>query len=111
MTDKDLYYLFGRARMVVGQSTGTMVEAASLGIPVIDIVDPEKFSHNFMPEFGREVLWSTATDVEDVYRLVRQFEESIRLDPSQLVDMGEKMRDNYFCEPTEEKIVRAFGLT
>jgi hypothetical protein len=111
VTDKDLYSLFGRARMVVGQSTGTMVEAASLGIPVIDIVDPEKISHNFMPEFGREVLWSSATHVEDVYRLVRQFEESIRLDPSQLVDMGEKMRDNYFCEPTEEKIIRAFGLT
>jgi hypothetical protein len=111
VTDKDLYSLFGIARMVIGQSTGTMVEAASLGIPVIDIVDPEKFSHSFMPECGREVLWDKATHVEDLYRHMRQFEDSIRLDPSQLLVMGEKIRDNYFCKPTEEQIVRAFDLT
>jgi hypothetical protein len=111
VTDKDLYSLFGRARMVVSHCTGAMVEAASLGIPVIDIVDPETFSHSFMPECGREVLWNKATNAEDIYRHVRQFEDSIRLDPSQLLVMGEKIRDSCFCKPTEEQIVRAFDLT
>ena len=96
--------------MVIGRSTGAMVEAASLGIPVIDIVDPAKFSHDFMPDCGRGVIWDRATHVEDVCRLVRQFENLLQLDSSQLLVMGEKIRDKCFCEPTERQIVRAFDL-
>jgi hypothetical protein len=110
VTDEDLYSLFGRARMVIGQSTGTMVEAASLGIPVIDIVNPGEFSHNFMPECGREVLWDKAVREEDVNLLVKRFEEVLRENPSLFRETGVKMRDMLFCKPTEEQIIRAFDL-
>ena len=110
VTDEDLYVLFCRARMVVGRSTGALVEAACLGIPTIEIAGSAKFSHDFMPEDGRGVLWDKAFHEEDVCRLVRQFEEALRLDALTLQVMGEKMRDKYFCEPTEEQFIRAFDL-
>jgi hypothetical protein len=110
VTDEDLYALFSRARMVVGRSTGALIEAACLGIPVIELAESTQFSHDCMPEYGRGVLWDKAIHEEDASRLVRQFEEALRLDASKLQVMGEKMRDKYFCEPTEEKYIRAFDL-
>jgi hypothetical protein len=110
VTDEDLYVLFCRARMVVGRSTGALVEAACLGIPVIDVAGSARLSHDYMPEYGRGVLWDKAIHKEDVCRFVRQFEEALRLDAFALRVMGEKMRDKYFCEPTEEQFIRAFDL-
>jgi len=110
VTDEDLYVLFGRARMVVGRGTGALVEAACLGIPTIEIAGSAKFNYDYMPEYGRGVLWDKATHKEDVCRLMRQFEEALRLDASALRVMGEKMRDKYFCESTEEQFIRAFDL-
>ena len=110
VVDEDLYVLFSRARLVVGRSTGALIEAACLGIPVIELAEPTQFSHDCMPEYGRGVLWDKAIHKEDANRLVRQFEEALRLDASTLRVMGEKMRDKYFCEPTEEQFIRAFDL-
>ena len=110
VTDEDLYVLFCRARMVVGRSTGALVEAACLGIPVIDVAGSARLSHDYMPEYGRGVLWDKAIHKEDVCRFVRQFEEALRLDAFALRVMGEKMRDKYFCEPTDEQFIRAFDL-
>ena len=69
-----------------------------------------EFSHDFMPEYGKGVLWNKAFHKEDVRRLMHQFEEALRLDAFALRVMGEKMRDKYFCEPTEEQFIRAFDL-
>ena len=110
VADEDLYVLFSKTRLVVGHSTGTMVEAASLGIPAIDIVDPVKFSHNYLPEYGRGVLWDKATNEKDVHRLMLQFEEALQLDASSLRIIGEGLRGKYFCEPTEEQFIQAFDL-
>ena len=110
VTDEDLYVLFRRARLVVGRGTGALVEAACLGIPTIEIAGSAKFSHDFMPEYGKGVLWNKAFHKEDIRRLMHQFEEALRLDASALRVMGEKMRDKYFCEPTEEQSIRAFDL-
>jgi len=110
VTDEDLYVLFCRARMVVGRSTGALVEAACLGIPVIDVAGSARLSHDYMPEYGRGVLWDKAIHKEDICRFVRQFEEALRLDAFALRVTGEKMRDKYFCEPTEEQFIRAFDL-
>jgi hypothetical protein len=110
VTDEDLYVLFKRARMAVGCSTGVLVEAMCLGIPVVDIVTPKQFVHNYMPEQGRGVLWDKAVNEEDINLLFRRFEEVLRVNPSLFKDTGLKMRDMLFCKPTEEQVVRAFDL-
>jgi len=96
--------------MAVGCSTGVLVEAMCLGIPVVDIVASKEFAHNYMPEQGRGVLWDKAVNEEDINLLFRRFEEVLRVNPSLLRDTGLKMRDMLFCKPTEEQVVRAFDL-
>ena len=110
VTDKDLSELLLRAQVVAGHSSGTLVEAAALGIPVIDIHDPEEFSHDCMPEMGKGILWDEALDAGEVARLVTQFQEVLQSDPSRLKEEGARLRSVYFSEPTDELIGQAFGL-
>jgi len=110
VTDENLPELLLRAQMVVGHSSGTLVEAAALGIPVIDILDSGEFSHDYMPEMGKGILWDEALDAGEVARRVSQFQEILQSNPSLLKEEGARLRAVYFTEPTDELIGQAFGL-
>ena len=48
---EDVYKLFETTKMIVGSSSGTLIEAASLGIPVISVRTDKRFDyHNPLPE-------------------------------------------------------------
>ena len=96
--------------MAVGCSSGALVEAICLGIPVVDIVDPKQFVHNYMPEQERGVLWDKAFNEEDINLILKRFEEVLLVNPTLFRERGEKIREMLFCRPTEEKIVSAFDL-
>jgi len=110
VTDKALPELLPRARMVVGRCSGSQIEAAALGIPVIDIQNSNEFSHSCMPEMGKGILWDEALGVGEVVRLVSQFQEVLQSNPSLLKEEGARLRSVYFTEPTDELIGQAFGL-
>ena len=40
---------------VIGKSTGALVEATSLGIPVINIEFNNRLSHEYLPKFGKGI--------------------------------------------------------
>lgn len=110
VTDENLAELLQRTRIIVGRVSGSQVEAAALGIPVIDIRDPDQFSHGCMPETGKGILWDEAVDAGEVARRVSQFQETLQSNPSLLKEEGARLRSAYFTEPTDELIGQAFGL-
>jgi hypothetical protein len=110
VTDKNLPELLMKAQVVIGGGSGSQVEAAALGIPVIDIQKPNRFSFSCMPEIGRGVLWDLAADAEDVTGLINRFQRSLRLKPLQLKEEGARLKSAYFSEPTDELIGQAFEL-
>ena len=110
VTDENLAELLQRTRMILGRVSGSQVEAAALGIPVIDIRDPDQFSHGCMPETGKGILWDEAVGAGEVARRVSQFQEILQSNPSLLKEEGARLRSTYFTEPTDELIGQAFGL-
>ena len=110
VTEKSLPDLFMKAKMVVGRGSGSQLEAAALGIPVIDILNPDEFSHCCMPEMGRGVLWDQAINADDVVRIVSKFQKVLQADPSRLREEGTRIRSCYFSEPTDELIGQMLGL-
>jgi hypothetical protein len=110
VTDKNLPELLMKARIVIGGGSGSQVEAAALGIPVIDIQEPNRFSYSCMPEIGRGILWDRAADAEGVKGFVNRFQEALRLTPNQLKKEGARLKSVYFSEPTDELIGQAFEL-
>jgi len=110
VTDEALPLLLPRALMAVGHSTGALIEAAALGIPAIDINHPERFSHDYMPEIGKGILWGQADNAKEVELLVKQFQSTLKDRPEQLKAEGGKMRSFCFSEPTEELMRSSFEL-
>ena len=110
VTNKTLPDLLARAQIVVGHCSGALVEAATLGIPVIDIKSSEEFSHDYMPETGKGILWDQAVGARGITQLVSKFQVSLQSHPSRLKEEGAKLRDAYFSEPTDKLIGKAFEL-
>jgi|SaaInlStandDraft_2_1057019.scaffolds.fasta_scaffold05563_4 hypothetical protein len=110
VANKKLPDLLARAQIVVGDCSGALVEAAALGIPVIDIKNPEEFSHDYMPETGKGILWDQAVGAREITQLVNQFQMSLQSHPSRLKEEGAQLRAAYFSEPTDKLIGRAFEL-
>ena len=111
ITTEPLSLLLPRGLIVIGHSSGTLIEAAVLGVPVIDIQCPGKFNHDYMPEVGRGILWDKADNAKEVEILLKKFISTIKTNPDKLKEEGKKIRSFCFSEPTEELVNLALELT
>jgi hypothetical protein len=109
VTNKTLPDLLSKVQVVVGHG-GLLLEAAALGIPVIDIQNRLEFNHDYMPELGKEILWDKAANASDITRLINKFQKTFEFEPSLLKKEGERIKFNIFSEPTDELISKAFEL-
>jgi hypothetical protein len=66
--------------------------------------------HNYLPHFGKGILWERAETASDMVGLVDKFGSSVKDDARQIQDTGEEFRRMFFCEPTEEMVLDAFEL-
>ena len=67
--NSDLYHLFEDSKIVIGLSTGALVEAASLGIPVICVDNKSELTYNYLPNFGKGILWERAQKTFEIVLL------------------------------------------
>jgi hypothetical protein len=105
--------LIARSKIVIGMATGTLAEAASLGIPAINInIEGEfsEFSPGFMPEFGKGIIWDNASNTSEVVGLVNFFNTLMDTKPEKIEEMGKKYKEIFFSQPLEQKIIEAFDL-
>ncbi len=107
---EDVYALFQKARVVIGAFTGSLVEAAALGVPVITVEYPGKFTHNYLPDLGRGVIWDAAATPEELSEALARIQTRLEHDPATLADVAEQYRATLFQRPDEEHIVAAFDL-
>ena len=65
IVEENLYMLLNKVGCVIGKSNGALVEAASLGVPVVNLEIGPGLNHNFMPNFGKgivcEPIWHRQT--------------------------------------------------
>jgi len=108
--NSDLYHLFEDSKIVIGLSTGALVEAASLGIPVICVDNKFGLTYNYLPNFGKGILWERAQKAFEVVDLIDKFGSSVKQDAQQMKSAGEELRRMCFCEPTEKMVLDAFEL-
>ena len=109
IVDDDIYTLFERVRCVVGIGTGALVEATSLGIPVIDI-EIDGINHKYLPEFGRGIIWEYASNKAEIYTLMTYFNKLLDTNPDLIKSIGKKHKEMFFCEPTDTMTDEAFHL-
>jgi hypothetical protein len=110
IVDDDIYALFNRVGCVIGKSTGALVEATSLGIPVINIETGLGISHNYLPKFGKGIIWENASNGAEIVKWTKTFSDLTTTKSDLIHSIAEKYKEMFFCEPTDEKIDEIFGL-
>ena len=110
IVEDDVYSLFDRVACVIGKSTGALVEAVSLGIPVINIETGNGLSHDYLPEFGKGIVWENASNGAEIVKLIDMFSELLKTKADLIHAIAKKYMEMYFCEPTDERIDEAFEL-
>tara|TARA_Y100001960_G_C14755121_1_gene870798 strand:- start:178 stop:1764 length:1587 start_codon:yes stop_codon:yes gene_type:complete len=110
IVNEDIYFLFERVCCVIGKSTGALLEATSLGIPVINAETGSGISHNYLPEFGRGIIWENASNGAEIVKWANIFKNLVIDQPELIYSVAEKHKEMFFCEPTDKRIEEAFDL-
>ncbi len=106
----DLYgVLRGADAVFAPPYTGTSLEAVACGIPVIIIAGKDNLISPLV-DYGRGEIWDIAFSGQDA---IEQYNNLLEYKNNN-IDKVEKIaywyKDNFFIEPTEENIARAFEL-
>ena len=110
LIEGDIYTFFNQVECVIGKATGALVEAASLGIPVIHIETGSGLSHNYMPQFGKGVIWGSASTGVEIRDWIGKFHNFLLTEPEKIRYIACKYKEMFFCEPTDKGIDEAFDL-
>ena len=94
---------------VLGSGSGSLAEAASLGVPVL-VVAPvsgiPELDFSCLPEYGKGILWENVRHPAEVNAAFAGL-QSRELERAQHARL---FRDMLFTEPTRCSLARAFGL-
>ncbi len=107
---EDVYRLFETAKIVIGSGTGSLIEAVSLGIPVIVIKSNQKLDYNYLPDYGKEIVWDEARTAEELLQKIAKIVSLTDKNPAEVASIANKYKEMFFCNPTEENIIKAFDL-
>jgi hypothetical protein len=115
IVEGDLFDFLVQTKIVIGMATGSLAEASSLGIPSISIENNERgrseFSHSFMPDLGKGIIWDNASNISEVLARIKSFNELLDKEPENLVGIGERYKEILFCQPSDQKIIEAFDMS
>ncbi|MBL7131547.1 MAG: hypothetical protein ISS45_09135 [Candidatus Omnitrophica bacterium] len=106
----DTYKLFKTTKILISAATGATVEAASLGIPVIYVNDQKSIDYNFLPEYGKGVIWDEVTSSYELKQKISEFEHALRNNSIQIKEVADIYKNRLFSEPSEEKVIDCFDL-
>jgi len=110
IVSEGLYSLFESARIVIGSASGSLIEAASLCIPVITIKNICSYDYAIFPEKGRGILWDEAGSAEELMVKIEGFDKFLHERLPEMAEIALWYKKMFFNEPSVENIIRAFDL-
>jgi hypothetical protein len=106
----DIYTLFKNARIVIATASGSAVEAVACGISVIIIASHDNLTANPLVEYGKGKIWDIAFSPADVKKMYNNLIKYRNENTDEIQKIAAWYKENFFIEPTEENIVKAFQL-
>ena len=106
----DLYDAFRETSLVIGSSSGTLVEAAAIGIPVIVANKQNAVNYTEMPDIGRGLLWDYASSVKEVQEAKIRLQNAVLYKKEERLAAIETLRSELFNRPTLDGITDCLDL-
>jgi HAD superfamily hydrolase (TIGR01549 family) len=112
VTGGDVYELFKTAKITISSESGSMVESASLGIPVISIKNSRNLNHNPLPAYGKGIIWDEVENAEELDDMIAKFEDTLNNENKyiKIKAIAQEYKRMFFCEATVENIITTYGL-
>lgn len=110
ITNSDIYDLFQVSNIVIGTASGALVEAVACGLPVILIASKNNLTANPLVDYGKGKIWDLAFNVDDVKRLYNTLTSYRKNNQDEIQKIASWYKDNFFIQPSEENIIKAFDL-
>ena len=106
----DLYDAFHETGLVIGSSSGTLVEAVAVGIPVIVASEKSVANYTYMPDIGRGLLWEAVSNPKQLQEAKAILFDAIIHRNDERMAAIEALRTELFTRPTSVAIVEMLGL-
>jgi hypothetical protein len=107
----NLYNLFDKTSIVFAPTmTGTALEAVASGVSVIIIADKDKFAVNPLVNYGQSKIWDIVNDDKELIEKVNILMKYRKNNVEEITLISKWYRDNFFIEPNEKNIIKAFDL-
>jgi len=110
-TSDNLNNLFEKTSIVfVASMTGTALEAIASGVSVIIINNPEKLLVHPLIEHGRSKMWDIVNDDNELITKMNILMKYRKENINEIMMISKWYKDNFFIEPNEKNIIKAFDL-
>ena len=106
----DICNAFSETSLVIGSSSGVLVEAAVLGLPVIVARKQKGANYTYIPDMGRGLLWEYASSVKEVREAKIKLFDAITNRNDQRMAAIETLRTDLFNRPTPEGVMDVLDL-
>ena len=106
----NLYDFFQTSQIVITTGSGTAVEAVAVGVSVIIVASKTNLTSNPLIDYGKGEIWETVSEKDEVMEMVEKLSKFREENPERILEIAEYYKNNFFIEPTEENIIRAFEL-
>lgn len=110
LSDESIYTLFETAEMAIGTASGTAIEAVACGISVLILASQENLTANPLTEYGKGRIWDIAYSTDEIPTLYDKLIMYRKENMSEIQKVAEWYKDNFFIEPTEHNILKAFDI-
>jgi len=110
IVDENIYDLFRDASLVIATASGTAVEAVACGKSVIIIASQDNLTANPLVSYGKGKIWDIAFSKDDVEKHYNKLIKYRNDNPQKIKTIATWYKENFFVEPTEENIIKAFEL-
>jgi len=110
VVQSNIYELFKDSNIVIGTASGTVVEAVTCGLSVIIIASQDNLTANPLVKHGKGKIWDIAFNKDDIQKLYNTLLRYRNDNIDEIKEIAFWYRENFFVEPTEENIIKAFEL-
>lgn len=110
VVNDNIYTLFENTKLVITTASGTAVEAVACGISVIIIASEDNLTANPLVDYGKGKIWDIAFDTKDIIAIYERLISYRNYNKHEIQEIAMWYKENFFIEPTEANIVKAFEL-
>jgi hypothetical protein len=110
ITYESLESLLPSTALVFSTVSGSLIESVAYGVPTLEYIPPnKKVFINFLHDRGKGIIYEHVSNSTELQEKIHLLLNNFKNRKNEIDELSQYYRDEYFCEPTPEKMKEIFG--